>query len=303
MTRRWPPALGAGARVALVAPAGPLRGQGDLDRALSNVRALGWVATVAPHALDRTGYFAGQDEDRLRDLNAAIASDADAIWCLRGGYGAMRLLEGIDYDALRRRPKTLIGFSDITALHGAIGGRCDLVVFHGPTARGELTPFSRDSLERAVVCHEDSCGVAAGVRVLRSGVARGRLAGGNLALLAATTGTAFAPDLRGAILVLEDINEPVYRIDRMLEQLRLAGSLARCAAIVFGDCTQCSEESDDGARRLDDVLAEHADRLAIPCVTGVPVGHIAEQWTVPLGADAELDAAAGRLTVLAPGAA
>lgn len=295
---RFPPAPTAGARVALVAPAGPLRGPEDLDRALSNVRALGWEPVVGEHVLTRAGYFAGDDAQRLADLERA-ASDptVDAIWCIRGGYGAMRLLDAIDYDAWRRAPRPLVGFSDITALHAAIGERADLVTFHGPTARGELTGFSRRSLERALA-GDDPFGEGARLRTLVGGRATGRLVGGNLALLTALCGTPFAPRYEGAILVLEDVNEAVYRIDRMLVQLRLAGALERCAGVVFGAFTEApEEETGGGARRLDDVLTEAARAVGVPCVSGAPVGHIGEQWTVPLGATATLDADAGTLTL------
>ena len=296
---RRPPPLAAGARVALVAPAGQLRGTDDVARAEANSRALGWEPRVGPHALERHGYFAGRDADRLADLNAALADDTvDAVWCLRGGYGAMRLLPHLDYAAVARRPKTLLGYSDITALHAAIGGRANLVTLHGPVARNPLTPFSRDSLERAAIRAEDSCGVAPGARVIRPGRTEGRLAGGNLALLAALAGTPWAPKLDGAILVLEDINEAIYRVDRMLVQLQLAGMLAGVRAIVFGHCTDCAEEEGEGRRTLDDVLREVADALAIPCLAGVPLGHIDDQWTFPLGATAEVDAREGRVTVL-----
>jgi muramoyltetrapeptide carboxypeptidase len=224
----------------------------------------------------------------------------DGVWCLRGGYGTMRLLPMIDYDIIARSPKALLGFSDITALHAALGSRCGVISFHGPTARQPLSEFSRGSIARAVIAHDDPCGVASDARVIRSGRARGRLAGGNLALLASLCGTPFAPSLAGAIVVLEDINEAVYRIDRMLRQLLLSGALDASAAIAFGHCTACTEESDDGARSLDEVLAETAGILGIPCLAGIPVGHIAEQWTLPLGAIAELDVDARSLNVLTP---
>ena len=298
---RWPPPLTPGARVALIAPAGPLRNADELERAASNARALGWEPLIAEHALARDGYFAGDDAARLHDLQRSFAdSSIDGIWCVRGGYGTMRLLPQIDFGALERAPKSLLGFSDITALHAAISRRCSLVSFHAPTARQLLSDFSRDSIARAVIAQSDSCGVACDARVIRGGRARGTLAGGNLALLAALCGTPFAPDLRGAIVVLEDINEAVYRVDRMFRQLLLAGALDGCAAIAFGHCTACTEESDDGARSLDDVLAETADAVGVPCLAGIPVGHIPEQWTLPLGATAELDVDARRLDVFAP---
>ena len=286
-----PPPLQRGARVAIVAPAGPLRGEDDLARAIDNARMLGWDAVPGDHVLARTGYFAGSDAQRLADLQHALArDDIEGIWFARGGYGAMRLLDALDYEALRRRPKTIIGYSDITALHAAIGVRSGLVTFHGPTARTRLSAFSRASLERAVVHGTDPCGAAPDARVLRPGRARGTLRGGNLALLAALAGTPYAPSLDGALLMIEDVNEAVYRIDRMLVQLRLSGMLRGVRAIVAGQFTDCPAQSDDGARALDEVLLEIAEHLGVPCVAGVPIGHIEHQWTLPLGRPAELTA-------------
>lgn len=299
VARRTPPPLAPGARVALVAPAGPLRGPDDLDCAIANVRDLGWEPVVSPHALARAGYFAGDDEARAADLNHALRdARIDGVWCLRGGYGAMRVLDRIDWGALRGRAKPILGYSDVTALHGAIARQAGIVSYHAPTARTPLSPFSRSSMERAVIRGEDSCGVAARARVLRPGRARGRLEGGNLAVFAALVGTPYLPPLAGAILVLEDVNEAVYRIDRMLAQLRLSGALHGVRGIVFGDCTDCPEAGDDGARTLDEVLLELADWLRVPCLAGVPIGHVREQWTVPLGAVAELDCAEKRVTVV-----
>jgi muramoyltetrapeptide carboxypeptidase len=293
-----PPLLAPGARVALVAPAGPLRGEEELARAIANVRSLGWEPAVGAHVLDRHGYFAGNDLQRLADLNGALCDDAvDAVWCLRGGYGAMRILPAVEYDALRRRPKAIVGYSDITALHAAIRRHVGLVTFHGPTARARLSDFSRASLRRALVEGHDPCGEWADARVLRGGRAEGALAGGNLALVSALAGTPFAPRCDGAIVVFEDINEPVYRVDRMLRQLLLAGVLTGARALLFGACTNCPEAADDGSRRLDDVVRETADLLGVPAVTGIPVGHIDDQWTLPLGAHAALDTDAKRLTV------
>jgi len=262
---------------------------------------LGCEAFVGEHALDRAGYFAGADADRVADLNRALRDDEiDAIWCLRGGYGTMRILDAVDYDAAARRPKPVIGYSDITALHAALGRRCGMVMYHGPTARAQLSAYSRASLECALVAGGESCGIAPDARVLRGGIAEGRLAGGNLALLSALMGTPFAPRLDGAILVLEDIDEAVYRVDRMMRQLLLAGALDGVRGIVFGACTNCPEASDDGSRRLDDVIGEIADTLGVPAVAGVPIGHVDDQWTIPIGARAALDAGAGELELLDP---
>jgi muramoyltetrapeptide carboxypeptidase len=293
-----PPPLAAGARVALVAPAGPLGGADELEAAIGNARSLGWEPCPGASVLARHGYLGGTDAERLRDLNEALADESvDAIWCLRGGYGAMRLLPHIDYASLTRRPRVLLGYSDVTALHAAVGARCGLVTFHGPTARERLSDFSRDSLLRAVVERRDSCGVALGARTVRGGRAHGRLVGGNLALLAALAGTPYAPDYHGALLVLEDVGEPAYRVDRMLTQLALSGALSHVAGIVAGHFTEATPGHELSPETLDALLRDAAGVAGVPCVAGVPVGHIDEQWTLPLGAVARLDADALTLTV------
>ena len=239
---RFPPALGPGARIALVAPAGPLHGPDELSASIANAESLGWEAVPGMHALRRSGYLAGSDDERLLDLNDALQDDRiDGIWCVRGGYGAMRLLDGVDYEAMRRRPKTLIGYSDITALHTAFGTHSGVVTFHGPTARTELTTLSRDSLVRAVAAHVDPCGVASEARTLRGGRAAGPIVAGNLALLAALAGTPYAPRYDGAILVMEDVGERTFRVDRMLRQLALSGALSGIAGIAFGQFTESGE--------------------------------------------------------------
>jgi muramoyltetrapeptide carboxypeptidase len=292
-----PPALASGARVALLAPAGPLADSGELARAESNARSLGWEPVVSPLALARNGYLAGDDASRLADLNAAIRDPRiDGIWCLRGGYGAMRLLPGVDYDALRKFPKAVIGFSDITALHLAIRARSGIVSYHGPTARAVLTSFSRESMARAVRNDGDPFAGARPLPLLREGSTVGTLEGGNLALLCSLIGTPYSARFDGAILVLEDVNEPLYRIDRMLRQLILSGALARIAGLCFGAFTERGDESDDAPRSLDVLFEEAATHVRGPVATGAPIGHVADQWTLPLGARAELSARGLTLT-------
>lgn len=293
---------GAGARIALVAPSGPLRGDADVETALATVSSFGWEATVAEHVLARYSYFAATDADRIGDFNAALRDDSiDAIWCLRGGYGVMRILEHLDYDAMRRHPKPVMGYSDISALHAAVGRACETVSYHSPNARTALTPFARDSFERALRRGVDSCGAAPGARTVRGGRARGRLAGGNLSLISSLAGTPYLPDLEGAILVIEDTNEGLYRIDRMLTQLSLAGAFTGLAGIAFGYCTQCDSDESPGdtreSRSLETVLSEFASALHVPCISGIPMGHVDDQWTIPLGAAATLDADALTLSV------
>jgi muramoyltetrapeptide carboxypeptidase len=282
--------LSPGSRVALVAPSGILPDPAHIERAQENTRSLGWEPVVGANVSRLHGYLAGTDEERAADFNRSLRDDSiDAVWCIRGGYGAMRILRDIDYGALKSNPRPVIGFSDITAIHAAIHRECGIVSFHGPTARGEISDFSRDSFVRALVEQVDSCGVAEGARTLKPGKARGRLAGGNLALVASLIGTPWSLDFDGAILVLEDVDEAVYRVDRMMRQLLLSGALTKCVAIVAGDFRPPQGESATENRKIDDVFAEVADEAGIPCMIGAPFGHISDQWTIPLGAVAEVD--------------
>jgi muramoyltetrapeptide carboxypeptidase len=298
LAMHFPPLLQAGAHVALVSPAGPYRDDVELDRAKANVTKFGWQPVVMTNARARDGYLAGSDDQRARDINAAIADDEiHGIWCLRGGYGAMRILDALDYEGMKRTPKTLIGYSDVTALHAAFGKRSELVTFHGPTARQNIPPFAFDSLKSAVALGADPCGEMRQAKTLRGGRASGRLVGGNLALLTALAGTPYAPDYKGAILVIEDVNEAHYRIDRMLMTMHLSGAFSGLAGMVFGRFTDIPKEFGDEEWSLERVLEDAARRAGVPCVKDAPFGHIDEQWTLPIGAMADLDADARTLCI------
>jgi muramoyltetrapeptide carboxypeptidase len=291
-SRRLPPPLFSGARVALAAPSGPLRDATDLEQAIANVRSCGWEPVVGEHVLERDGYLAGSDQHRIADLNRFAHDDSiDAIWCLRGGYGAMRLLDALDYAAFEKRPRALIGYSDITALHAAIGQRANLVTFHGPTARAELTDFTRNSFAQAM-SRENGAAMPkhAGMTTLVGGKATGRVVGGNLAIVAALVGTPYAWKLDDAILVLEDVSEQVYRIDRMLTQLCLSGALERLAGLAFGNFTDIPDDASNVERPLERVLRDFAENVGVPAVMNFPIGHVPDHLTLPLGAIADLDA-------------
>lgn len=298
---REPPVLSPGATVALVAPSGLLSGPADVERAVATAASLGWETRVGASVLSRDGYFAGSDTERAEDFLAALTDDGvDGIWCLRGGYGATRLLPAL-WPAIASMgsaiaPKALLGYSDITAFHSA-WQRAGYVSYHAPVARGVLTDFSRAWLTAAVRERHDLTFEAPAAVTLRSGTATGRLIGGNLALAAALCGTPWALDFRGAIVVLEDIGEATYRLDRMLTQLRLAGAFDGCAGLLLGDFTDCTPGVDGAQRTVEQLASELSQRLDVPTVLGVPVGHIDDQWTLPLGAVATLDADAHTLHV------
>ena len=307
-----PKALKQGSRIGLVAPAGALLEHDDLKRATEVCRALGFEPQVSPNAGRKYGYLGGRDEERLADLNGAIRDPGvDAIWCLRGGYGVTRILHAVDYDALAQTPKVLIGYSDITALLNAVTRITGIVTFHGPIARANLTRFSREHLERAVrhprpagrlsrvESPADVLGAPQGrIVTLRSGTAEGPLAGGNLTLLQALVGTPYFPDLQGAILFIEDVGEDLYRVDRVLAHLRTVGALDRLAGVAVGRFTEMKKATPDGALGFVEILETYFGPLEVPVAYGFPIGHVDDQWTLPLGVRARLDAEAGEVDVL-----
>jgi muramoyltetrapeptide carboxypeptidase len=310
-----PPRLKPGDHVALVAPAGPLLERDDLRRAEELCTALGWVPVLGQHADAQHGYLAGTDAERLKDLNDALADPSvSAIWCIRGGYGLTRILPGVNYDAARRLPKVILGFSDITALLLALHQRTGLITFHGPVARHEMTDFTRSHLERVVATAAPAGRLAPldpppqmlvpsrnRVTALAGGAAEGPLIGGNLTLVQCLLGTPYLPSLDGAILFLEDVGEEFYRVDRMLSHLRLAGALDRLAGVALGRFTEMHRRGADGATGLDRILADYLKPLGIPVVMGLPFGHVDDQWTLPVGSRARLDGDAGTLDLLEPG--
>jgi len=307
-----PPRLARGSRVALVAPAGPLLEQDDIARAEALCRALDYEPVLGAHAAGHFGYFSGTDEERLADLNAALQDPAiDAIWCIRGGYGVTRILDGIDFEALVRHPRPVVGYSDITALLAGVVRRAGMIAFHGPTARAEMPPFTRRHFAKVLTGVEPAGPLEPlptpgdvlvprndRVTVIHGGRAEGVLAGGNLSLLQCLIGTRYFPDLDGAMLVLEDVNEDLYRIDRMLAHLRAVGAFARLRGVLIGRFTGLKRHMDDGSLGVDQVLTHYFGALGIPVLNGLPIGHIDDQWTIPLGVRARVDADAGSVELL-----
>lgn len=286
-----PPPLRPGQRVAVVAPASPAPWT-ELCAGLTWLQSCYEVVTTR-RIFARTGYLAGDDDARARELAAAFErDDVGAIWCARGGYGALRILDRLPWDALLRRPKWLVGFSDVTAFH-LEANRRGLATIHGSNvtglARGTAAlPANRRSLLRALEGH--ARGPLRGLRMLREGSARGPLVGGNLTLLAtlAAAGKLALPG--GAIVLLEDVTERPYRVDRMLTSLRLGGHFARVAAFVFGDFEACVA-GPDGVT-IDDVLADFARAMTVPIAVGAPIGHGGRNEAVVLGPPVELRDAA-----------
>lgn len=300
---RRPSRLAPGARVAVVAPSGPVP-EDRLLAGLDVLRGWGLDPVVAPHVLDRHGefrYLAGGDTDRAADLQSAWCDPGvDAVICARGGYGVQRMVDSLDWEAMRAAgPKVFVGFSDITALHEAFAVRLGLATLHGPMAAGldfVKSARAQDHL-RATLFDPET------VRVIRSdgtalvpGRARGVTLGGCLSLLAGDLGTPHArPSARGGLLCLEDVGEETYRLDRYLTQLLRAGWLDGVSGLLLGSWAQC--EPYDGVRAM---LTDRLGGLGVPVAEQFGFGHCDDALTVPFGATAELDADAGTLTLDEP---
>jgi muramoyltetrapeptide carboxypeptidase len=307
--------LQLGATISLIAPASSVTEEKFL-RAQSNLTALGFVVKPGKFVMEKNGYLAGTDQQRLEDLHSAFADpETQAVWCVRGGYGSARMLEMIDYDLIRKKSKVFIGYSDVTALHIALNQRAGLVTYHGPVAAADFTEptvrhFKHMIMHPSDTYHVTVPSVTDALRtdeyapfVVRPGKAKGQLTGGNLSLLAALIGSDFAPDYDGKIVFMEDVDEKPYRIDRMLTQLLQGSNLSKANGIVLGVFSGCNPKADEQSWSLKETLIDRLAPLKIPVMYGFPFGHVPDKATFPYGLMAELDTNAGKLTFLESGVA
>ncbi|MFE1439587.1 LD-carboxypeptidase [Streptomyces sp. NPDC058739] len=301
---RRPRRLAPGARVAVVASSGPVPEE-RLQAGLDVLRGWDLDPVVAPHVLDRHpefDYLAGTDADRAADLQAAWCDPSvDAVLCARGGYGVQRMVDLLDWEAMRAAgPKVLVGFSDVTALHEAFAVRLGLVTLHGPMAAGVdflKNGRAQEHLRATLFAPETVTVVTAeSGRAMVPGRARGVLLGGCLSLLAAEAGTPYARrSAAGGLLCLEDVGEETYRLDRYLTQLLRTGWLDGVRGVLLGSWENC-----DAYDTLRPMLVDRLGGLGVPVVEEFGFGHCAGAVTVPFGVAAELDADAGALTLAAP---
>lgn len=299
------PRLRIGDTVGLIEPAGFSDDYSAVDAVMHTIRGMGLVPKVGRHVAARHGYLAGTDEQRAGDLHAMYADpDVRAVFAVRGGWGCARILPLLDWRTIRANPKLLIGFSDITALHLAFASRAGFPTIHGPNAANSWYETSWESLWRLAFTGESPrlvLGDTPNLATIRPGRARGPLVGGNLSVLAALVGTPWLPDFGGAILFLEDTGEAEYRIDRMMNQLALAGILDKVDGVVFGQCTRCTSGVPNySGFTLTEILRQYLEPLGVPTLRGANIGHVANQICVPVGAEVQLDAEAGTLQVLGP---
>ncbi|MEA2164953.1 MAG: muramoyltetrapeptide carboxypeptidase [Thermoanaerobaculia bacterium] len=304
-----PKKLSPGDTVGLVLPATAAFESDEIQFAKEQMEAIGFKVVIGKHAFDKWGYFAGHDRDRADDINQMFADDqVSAVVCYTGGWGSPRVLPYLDYDLIRRKPKVLIGYSDITALLNAVHKKTGLITFHGPVGGSTFDPFTLDNFRKAVMS-SDPIGllpipskkpnelVDRTNRIIKiaPGKATGPLIGGNLTMIATLMGTPYQPDTSGAIVFLEDVHEEPYRIDRMLTTLSLGGMFDKCAGVIFGRCSDCAPKGQSFS--LEEILRDRFGSLPIPSISGLSFGHIEQKLVLPIGARATLDADAGTVRV------
>ncbi len=297
-----PEPLRTGDRVRLIAPAGPF------DRALLRagrkvLEGLGLIPLVRRDEFARDGFLAGSDRRRAEALTRALQEEGTrAVWCIRGGYGTARLLPSLDLSRLRGHPKLLVGFSDVTALLLQLTRPGGFVTIHGPVVTQlPRLPATDLSWLRALLFEGRAPErVPIGrTRTLVPGTAEGRLVAGNLSILASLAGTRFAPDLRGAVVCLEDVGEEAYRLDRLLWQLASAGLLRQARGVVLGELVDC-KPAGAGRHSARRVLERAVSALGLPAVSGAAFGHGRRNLALPVGVRVHLDAGTGTLTLLEP---
>ncbi|MCL6493433.1 MAG: LD-carboxypeptidase [Ignavibacterium sp.] len=309
-----PKRLKDGDRIALVAP-GSYISENELQESVKNLSDLGFQVTFTERLTLQNGYFSGTDSQRAEDLMEMFErEDVDAIMCVRGGYGCTRILPLLDYNVIKKNPKILIGYSDVTALLFGIFKKTGLITFHGPVATSTFNEFSvknfrsvlmnPESTKKFFNAYPTSDENIYGVQSLVKGKAKGRLVGGNLSIMVSLIGTKYDVDYSNKIIFIEEIGEEPYRIDRMLTQLIQTDKFKNAAGIMMGIFSKCEPKENDAAFSksfsLMEVLKDRFSDFKIPVIYGMSFGHVKDKFTIPFGGLAELDTDEQSFTLLEP---
>lgn len=302
--------LQKGDTIGLISPGSYLSDEG-LAKAIEMIEGLGFKTKLSTNIRAKYGFVAGTDEQRLADIHQMYADKTvKAIWCIRGGYGTTRLLPYLDYKLIKKNPKILIGYSDITALLNAIYCETGIIGLHGPVGASDMPPYTQTHLEAMItgqqnqfviepasenLANEDN---AYSITTIHPGVAQGKLIGGNLSLLSAMCGTDHEPNFSKKIVFIEDVGEKPYRIDRMLTQLRQSKTFKKAAGIALGIFADCEAPANSDSLSLQQTLEDRLADLNIPTIYGLSFGHISHQCTLPIGVEAVLDTHKKTITIL-----
>lgn len=284
----------AGDKIGVTAPAGMVNID-EFHQGVDILNTLGFEVVIPEDLFSPSSFLAGSDGHRAHIFNRIFETEEiKAVFCARGGFGAMRILPLIDFRLIRKNPKMVIGFSDITALLVNIYRKSGIWTYHGPvvTTLTEATEAAITALKNALTEGASYQTRVDKLRALFPGRVEGPLIGGNLATLCHLTGTPYAPSYDGHILFIEDIGEPLYKIDRMLSQMELAGCFKRVRGLALGSFEHCGDP-----QPIYDLIHEKFEKYGVPVVSGLPLGHIPENITIPIGAFSILDADNGSMTI------
>ena len=299
-----PQALKKGDLIAVTSPAGAMRDLSGVDEFKSILEGFGFRVRIGETCRSKFGYLAGSDQLRRTELESFFSDDeVNAIVCMKGGYGCSRIIDTLDYELIRKRPKIFMGFSDITALINAIHLKTGLVTFHGPVGNSSWNDYSFAHIAEVLMAgkkHRYFPGPESADKPVTyaSGTAQGVLYGGNLSVLCGLIGTPYFPDLHGALLFLEEVKEEPFRIDRMLAQLRLAGVFDQVNGIIIGKFRDCIAEEQDFAFTVDEIFKQYFSKLNKPVYAGAMIGHIRNKYTMPVGVKASMNADKGTIELL-----
>jgi muramoyltetrapeptide carboxypeptidase len=302
-----PPALKKGDVIGIVSPASSPDDFTRIEQGVKYLESLGYRVKLGKHIFKRYGYLSSTDDERADDLNEMLADEkVKAIICVRGGYGTPRLLDKVDYNLIKKKPKIFVGYSDITALQLAIFKKTGLVTFSGPMLAVDIysnfDSFAEDFFWRILTSREKKIEIknpnGVELNTLKSGKATGTLLGGNLSLIASIMGTKYQPSFNGSVLVIEDIGEEPYRIDRYLSQLKNSGVLYKINACILGQFTDCAPKEPEKSLTLEQIFNDYLGNLKIPVISNLSYGHIPQKLTLPLGARVRVDAKRQKITII-----
>jgi len=303
-----PTVLKSGDTIGIVTPASQVRRE-KLENGIKYLKEKGYEIILGDHVYDEHGYLAGKDDDRINDFHKMFANpEVKAIISSRGGYGTPRILDELDYELIEKNPKIYVGYSDVTALQLAIWKHTGLVTFSGPMAAVEMgtgiDPFSEENLW-PLICGTQIDGffsktTDSPIEVLRPGKVKGTLLGGCLSLISSVIGTKHQPDFSGSILILEDIGEQPYRIDRYLSQLKSAGIFEQINGVILSKFIDCEEKEDEPTLSLDEIFLDYFGSLSIPVIKNFLYGHVPKKFTIPIGVEVELNTDSQRVQLLEP---
>jgi muramoyltetrapeptide carboxypeptidase len=302
-----PPALKKGDVIGIVSPASSPDDFTRIEQGVKYLESLGYRVKLGKHIFKRYGYLSSTDDERADDLNEMFADEkVKAIICVRGGYGTPRLLDKVDYNLIKKKPKIFVGYSDITALQLAIFKKTGLVTFSGPMLAVDIYSnfdgFAEDFFWRILTSREKKIEIknpnGVELNTLKSGKATGTLLGGNLSLIASIMGTKYQPSFNDSVLVIEDIGEEPYRIDRYLSQLKNSGVLYKINACILGQFTDCAPKEPEKSLTLEQIFNDYLGNLKIPVISNLSYGHIPQKLTLPLGARVRVDAKRQKITII-----